>query len=94
MNSTMFLYSVQERYADAFAKNFTVVLLAVIILSINGVFVLTFFRSSIFYNNPRYILWHDTVNCLCLVFSFPFLHTLSDLQRDKYAIRFKFAHQM
>ncbi|XP_039547735.1 odorant receptor 131-2-like [Pimephales promelas] len=69
MNSTMFLYSVQERYADAFAKNFTVVLLAVIILSINGVFVLTFFRSSIFYNNPRYILYiHLVINDMLMVF--------------------------
>jgi len=69
MNSTMFLYSVQERYADAFAKNFTVVLLAVIILSINGVFVLTFFRRSIFYNNPRYILYiHLVINDMLMVF--------------------------
>ncbi|XDV35293.1 hypothetical protein PO909_005267 [Leuciscus waleckii] len=69
MNSTMFLYSVQEKYADAFAKNFTTVLLAVIILSINGVFVLTFFRSSIFYNDPRYILYiHLVINDMLMVF--------------------------
>ncbi|XP_048054413.1 odorant receptor 131-2-like [Megalobrama amblycephala] len=69
MNSTMYLYSVQERYSDAFAKNFTVVLLAVIILSINGVFVLTFFRSSIFYNDPRYILYiHLVINDMLMVF--------------------------
>ncbi|XP_067314652.1 odorant receptor 131-2-like [Pseudorasbora parva] len=69
MNSTMYLYSVQERYADAFAKNFTIVVLAVTILSINGVFVLTFFRSSIFYSDPRYILYiHLVLNDMLMVF--------------------------
>ncbi|XP_016352228.1 olfactory receptor 4K1-like [Sinocyclocheilus anshuiensis] len=69
MNSTVFLYSVQERYADAFAKNFTIVLLGVIIISINGMFVLTFFRSSFFYNDPRYILYiHLVINDMLMVF--------------------------
>ncbi|KAK9973747.1 hypothetical protein ABG768_024456 [Culter alburnus] len=68
MNSTMLLYNLQERYADAFAKNFTIVLLAVIIISINGVFVLIFFRSSIFYNDPRYILYiHLVINDMLMV---------------------------
>ncbi len=65
----MFLYSVQEKYADAFAKNFTIVLLGIIIMSINGMFVLTFFRSSVFYNDPRYILYiHLVINDMLLVF--------------------------
>ncbi|XP_067230730.1 odorant receptor 131-2-like [Chanodichthys erythropterus] len=68
MNSTMLLYNLQERYADAFAKNFTIVLLAVIIISINGVFVLIFFKSSIFYNDPRYILYiHLVINDMLMV---------------------------
>ncbi|XDV35294.1 hypothetical protein PO909_005268 [Leuciscus waleckii] len=68
MNSTMLLYSLQERYADAFAKNFTIVFLAVIIISINGVFVFIFFRSSIFYNDPRYILYlHLVINDMLMV---------------------------
>ncbi|XP_051986281.1 odorant receptor 131-2-like [Xyrauchen texanus] len=57
MNSTTFQYAVQETPADIFAKNFTIVLLGILITSINGVFIITFFRSSIFYNDPRYILY-------------------------------------
>ncbi|XP_016141333.1 olfactory receptor 4K1-like [Sinocyclocheilus grahami] len=69
MNSTMFLYSVQEKYADAFAKNLTIVLLGIIIMSINGMFVLTFFRSSVFYNDPLYILYiHLAINDMLMVF--------------------------
>ncbi|XP_056126404.1 odorant receptor 131-2-like [Rhinichthys klamathensis goyatoka] len=68
MNSSMLLYSLQEKYADAFAKNFTIVFLAVIIISINGVFVFIFFRSSIFYNDPRYILYiHLVINDMLMV---------------------------
>uniref|UniRef100_A0A8C1QH41 Odorant receptor, family H, subfamily 137, member 2 n=1 Tax=Cyprinus carpio TaxID=7962 RepID=A0A8C1QH41_CYPCA len=69
MNSTMFLFSVQEKYADAFAKNFIIVLLGIIIMSINGMFVWTFFRSSVFYNDPRYILYiHLVINDMLMVF--------------------------
>ncbi|XP_050969345.1 odorant receptor 131-2-like [Labeo rohita] len=68
MNSTVQLYNLQERYADAFAKNFTIVFLAVIIISINGVFVYIFFRSSIFYNDPRYILYiHLVINDILMI---------------------------
>ncbi|XP_056316725.1 odorant receptor 137-2 [Danio aesculapii] len=67
-NSTRYLYSLQEQYSDSFAKNFTVVLLAVIIVSVNGMFVLTFFRSSIFYTDPRYILYiHLVMNDMLMV---------------------------
>ncbi|XP_043098796.1 odorant receptor 137-2 [Puntigrus tetrazona] len=69
MNSTMFLYTVQEEYAEIFAKNFTIVLLGIIIISINGMFVLTFFRNSVFYNDPRYILYiHLVINDMLMVF--------------------------
>ncbi|XP_042581124.1 odorant receptor 131-2-like [Cyprinus carpio] len=68
MNSSVQLYNLQERYADSFAKNFTIVFLAVIIVSINGVFVYIFFRSSIFYNDPRYILYiHLVINDMLMV---------------------------
>ncbi len=69
MNSTVQLYNLQERYADAFTKNFTIVFLALIIISINGVFVYIFFKSSIFYNDPRYILYiHLVINDMLMVF--------------------------
>ncbi|XP_067314649.1 odorant receptor 131-2-like [Pseudorasbora parva] len=69
MNSTVILYSLQERYADSFSKNFTIVFLAVIILSINGIFVYIFFRSSLFYNDPRYVLYiHLVLNDMLMVF--------------------------
>ncbi|XP_051563070.1 odorant receptor 131-2-like [Myxocyprinus asiaticus] len=69
MNSTMFQYSTQDKYAEAFAKNFTVVLLGLMINSINGVFVFIFFRSAIFYNDPRYILYiHLVINDMLMVF--------------------------
>ncbi|XP_059426119.1 odorant receptor 131-2-like [Carassius carassius] len=68
MNSSVQLYNLQERYADAFAKNFTIVSLAVIIVSINGIFVYIFFRSSIFYSDPRYILYiHLVINDMLMV---------------------------
>uniref|UniRef100_A0A672SK56 Odorant receptor, family H, subfamily 137, member 2 n=1 Tax=Sinocyclocheilus grahami TaxID=75366 RepID=A0A672SK56_SINGR len=68
MNSSVQLYNLQERYADAFAKIFTIIFLAVIIISINGVFVYIFFRSSIFYNDPRYILYiHLVINDMLMV---------------------------
>ncbi|XP_043098846.1 odorant receptor 131-2-like [Puntigrus tetrazona] len=49
-------------------KTFTIVFLAVIIISINGVFVYIFFRSSVFYDNPRYILYiHLVINDMLMV---------------------------
>ncbi|XP_016312585.1 olfactory receptor 4K1-like [Sinocyclocheilus anshuiensis] len=68
MNSTMLQYSAQENM-EAFVRNFIFVLFGIIINSINGVFVLTFFRSSIFYNDPRYILYiHLVINDMLMVF--------------------------
>ncbi|XP_073707248.1 odorant receptor 131-2-like [Garra rufa] len=69
MNSTMLQYSIQDRYMEAFVRHFIFVLFGVIINSINGVFVFTFFRSSTFYNNPRYILYiHLVFNDMLMVF--------------------------
>ncbi|XP_016367706.1 olfactory receptor 4K1-like [Sinocyclocheilus rhinocerous] len=69
MNSTMFQYSTADRYAEAFAKNFSTVLLGIIVNCVNGMFVFTFFKSSVFYNDPRYILYiHMVINDMLLVF--------------------------
>ncbi len=69
MNSTMFQQTAADRYTEAFAKNFTTVLLGIIVNGINGMFVFTFFKSSIFYNDPRYILYiHMVINDMLLVF--------------------------
>ncbi len=69
MNSTMFQQTAADRYTEAFAKNFTTVLLGIIVNGINGLFVFTFFKSSIFYNDPRYILYiHMVINDMLLVF--------------------------
>ncbi|XP_050969317.1 odorant receptor 131-2-like [Labeo rohita] len=69
MNSTMLQYSAQDRYMEAFVRNFIFVLFGTIINSINGVFVFTFFRSSVFYSDPRYILYiHLVINDMLMVF--------------------------
>ncbi len=68
-DSTMFQQTAADRYAYAFAKNFTTVLLGIIVNGINGMFVFTFFKSSVFYNDPRYILYiHMVINDMLLVF--------------------------
>nr|XP_055068180.1 odorant receptor 131-2-like [Misgurnus anguillicaudatus] len=69
MNSTVLENTAQDRYAEYFVRNFVVVLLGIIINSVNGLFVFTFFRSSIFYNDPRYILYiHLVMNDMLMVF--------------------------
>ncbi|XP_059415322.1 odorant receptor 131-2-like [Carassius carassius] len=69
MNSTMFQYTTADRYAEAFAKIFTTVLLGIMVNCVNGIFVFTFFKSSVFYNDPRYILYiHMVINDILLVF--------------------------
>ncbi|XP_056315148.1 odorant receptor 131-2-like [Danio aesculapii] len=69
MNSTMLQYNAQDRFRDALVRNFIVVIFGITINSINGVFVFTFFRSSVFYNDPRYILYiHLVINDTLMVF--------------------------
>ncbi len=61
--------STQDRYMEAFIRNFIFVLFGIIINSINGMFVFAFFKSSIFYNDPRYILYiHLVINDMLMVF--------------------------
>ncbi|XDV35295.1 hypothetical protein PO909_005269 [Leuciscus waleckii] len=68
MNSTMVQYT-KDRYEEAFAKTFTIVLVGLIVNCINGIFVFTFFKSSVFYNDPRYILYiHMVINDMLMVF--------------------------
>ncbi|XP_065135495.2 odorant receptor 131-2-like [Paramisgurnus dabryanus] len=69
MNSTTLQNILPDRYVEFFVNNFTIVFLGIIINSINGVFVFTFFRSSFFYNDPRYILYiHLVINDMLMVF--------------------------
>ncbi|XP_056607180.1 odorant receptor 131-2-like [Triplophysa dalaica] len=68
MNSTV-LQGAQDRFAEYFSRNFIVVVLGITINFINGIFVFTFFRSSTFYNDPRYILYiHLVINDMLMVF--------------------------
>ncbi|XP_051563256.1 odorant receptor 131-2-like [Myxocyprinus asiaticus] len=68
MNYTMVQNNTKDRYEEAFVKNFIIVLLGITINSINGVFVFTFFRSSMFYNDSRYILYiHLVINDMLMV---------------------------
>ncbi|NP_001122033.1 odorant receptor 137-4 [Danio rerio] len=69
MNSTMLQYNAQDRFKDALVRNVIVVVFGITINSIIGLFVFTFFRSSVFYNDPRYILYiHLVINDMLMVF--------------------------
>ncbi|XP_056607024.1 odorant receptor 131-2-like [Triplophysa dalaica] len=53
----------RDTFSTAFAKNFIVVLVWVLLSYINGTVVVTFFRHQIFYEDPRYILFiHMVIN--------------------------------
>ncbi|KAI5108970.1 odorant receptor, family H, subfamily 137, member 3, partial [Silurus meridionalis] len=68
MNSSINGLNRQETYEEIVSKIFVSVLLGCIILCINGSFVFTFFKSSVFYNNPRYILYiHLVINDMIMV---------------------------
>uniref|UniRef100_A0A8C2JN68 Olfactory receptor 2L8-like n=1 Tax=Cyprinus carpio TaxID=7962 RepID=A0A8C2JN68_CYPCA len=52
-----------DQFYDTFIKNFISVVLCLIINYINGTFVLVFFKNTIFYSDPRYILYtHLVIN--------------------------------
>lgn len=60
--------SSKESFEEVFSKIFVSVLLGFIIICINGSFVFTFCKSSVFYNNPRYILYvHLVINDMIMV---------------------------
>ncbi|XP_055070231.2 odorant receptor 131-2-like [Misgurnus anguillicaudatus] len=69
MNSTALQSIPIYSFTEYLATNCTIVFLGIIINSINGVFVFTFFKSSFFYNDPRYILYiHLVMNDMLMVF--------------------------
>ncbi|XP_030634941.1 odorant receptor 131-2-like [Chanos chanos] len=57
-----------EEFHIVFIRNFTSVLLGIIINYINGTLVFTFFKNSIFYTDPRYILYiHLVINDIIML---------------------------
>ncbi|XP_066558961.1 odorant receptor 131-2-like [Amia ocellicauda] len=63
MNASAAQVRTQEVFHIAFVKNFTVVLLGIVINCINGALVFCFFSNQVFYHNPRYILYiHMVIN--------------------------------
>lgn len=60
--------SVNLNFQDVFTQNFIIVFLGSTIICINAMFVLTFFKSPVFINNPRYILYiHLVINDMIMV---------------------------
>uniref|UniRef100_A0A8B9H9Z3 Odorant receptor, family H, subfamily 134, member 1 n=1 Tax=Astyanax mexicanus TaxID=7994 RepID=A0A8B9H9Z3_ASTMX len=63
MNSTGTQVLLRDTFATAFAKNFILVVVWLILSYINGSVVATFFSNQIFYEDPRYILFiHMVIN--------------------------------
>lgn len=68
MNSSVNDVRISESFEEFFIKILVSILLGFIIICINGLFVFTFFKSSIFYNNPRYVLYiHLVINDMIMV---------------------------
>ncbi|XP_066520113.1 odorant receptor 131-2-like [Hoplias malabaricus] len=68
----------RDPFEDAFAKQFIVVGLGVFITYINGIFVFAFFKHSVFYTDPRYILYiHLVINDLIMLFLTVSLYVLA-----------------
>ncbi|XP_037642484.1 odorant receptor 131-2-like [Sebastes umbrosus] len=64
MNSTGRL----DKWNSAFAKNFITFALGFIINCINGAFVYTYFKSQVFYRDPRYVLYiHLVINDMIML---------------------------
>ncbi|XP_066520110.1 odorant receptor 131-2-like [Hoplias malabaricus] len=65
-------------YEDAIGKHCIVVGLGVFITYINGIFVFAFFKHSVFYTDPRYILYiHLVINDIMMLFFSVLLYVLS-----------------
>lgn len=68
MNSSVNDVRISESFEEVFIKILVSILLGFIIICINGLFVFIFFKSSIFYNNPRYVLYiHLVINDMIMV---------------------------
>ncbi|XP_076869723.1 odorant receptor 131-2-like [Brachyhypopomus gauderio] len=69
MNSSMNQMRIQDTFEEAFSKNFIIVFFGFIIICINGTFVFTFMKSSVFHSDPRYILYiHLVINDMLMLF--------------------------
>ncbi|XP_066558959.1 odorant receptor 131-2-like [Amia ocellicauda] len=78
MNASAAQVRTQEVFHIAFLKNFTVVLLGIVINCINGGLVFCFFSTQMFYNNPRYILYiHTVINDMIYLSAAISLHVLT-----------------
>ncbi|XP_066520107.1 odorant receptor 131-2-like [Hoplias malabaricus] len=70
--------SSRDPFEDALVKHCIVVGLGVFITYINGIFVFIFFKHSVFYTDPRYILYiHLVINDLIMLFLTVSLYVLS-----------------
>ncbi|XP_026770140.1 odorant receptor 131-2-like [Pangasianodon hypophthalmus] len=68
----------RDAFEDAFIKNLISVGLGVIITYINGIFVFVFFRTPIFYTDPRYILYiHLVINDIIMLVISVSLHVMT-----------------
>ncbi|XP_030634956.1 odorant receptor 131-2-like [Chanos chanos] len=66
------------RFEEMLTKNVITIFLGVTINSINGMFVFTFVMNSIFYSDPRYILYiHLVINDMIMTSVTVFLYMLS-----------------
>ncbi|KAM4612786.1 odorant receptor 131-2-like [Polymixia lowei] len=58
----------QDTFNDAFIKNFITLALGAIINCINGSFVYTYFKSQVFQQDPRYVLYiHLVINDMIML---------------------------
>ncbi|XP_066520103.1 odorant receptor 131-2-like [Hoplias malabaricus] len=65
-------------FEDVFVKHLIVAGLGVFITYINGIFVFAFFINSVFYTDPRYILYvHLVINDIIMLFFSVSLHFLA-----------------
>ncbi|KAK9973754.1 hypothetical protein ABG768_024463 [Culter alburnus] len=75
MNSTVWIV---DSYEEALAKNIVIVCLGFIINFINGMLVVTFFSSTMFSRDSRYILYiHLVINDMLMIFVSVTLYVLS-----------------
>ncbi|XP_072539320.1 odorant receptor 131-2-like [Salminus brasiliensis] len=75
MNSSVNQLALLE---EIISRNCIIIFFGFTIICINGTFVVTFFKSSIFYTDPRYILYvHLVVNDMLMVWISVTLHVMS-----------------
>ncbi|XP_030634958.1 odorant receptor 131-2-like [Chanos chanos] len=78
MNSTKNSLTNPDKFEEAFAKNTVIVFFGIMINTINGILVVTFFKNSIFHDDPRYILYiHLVINDMLMIFTSVTLYVLT-----------------